>query len=105
MYLNNYEINFKYQKKEKKILENDKFIATVSKNQFNQYFANVKKVDNRKYIREIIFGEDYMTIKFETEKTLPNKKRRGNALRLFSIYLAKNGMQDYVINQRLLKSA
>lgn len=73
----------------------------------NYYFVNAtcKQTRNRKYISKIITKGDIIGFYLETEYPIADEQRIGNALRMYSIIAATNGLGGYVSNQRLMKAA
>lgn len=79
-----------------------------SRVEHNHFFAVMPKANtnNRKYISKIdITNDGKLGFYLETECPLNNVGRRGNALRFFSIVAANNGLDLFVKNHRLMKSA
>ena len=82
-------------------------IFEAAKEDFNNYFATAlpSQTKNRKHIVSTAYFGNKITITFETQKMLPCKERRGNALRQYSRFLAENGFDIYVNNHRLMRAA
>ena len=78
-----------------------------AKSRHNYYFVNAtsKQTRNRKYISRIITRGDIIGFYLETEYPIVDEDRIGNALRMYSIIAATNGLGGYVSNQRLMKAA
>ena len=107
VYRNKYYIEMKitmrlsspFSMKEIQMLEN----ARV---QYNNYYVNAtrRQTENRKHISKIVTKEDIIGFYLETEFTIANTQRIGNALRMYAIVAATNGFDEYVSNQRLMRA-
>lgn len=108
MYQNKYSVTWVIKTaKHRAISSTDKIIILESVKDFNNYYKNAtsKMTKNRKFISDVRFYNNCVTIKFETEFPLLDERRRGNALRQFSRILSDNGMQVYVYKHRLMRAA
>jgi len=105
MYSNRYEVTWVFRKrKDKKFSQSEKNMIQNTKDDFNDYYDNANKRTNRKYISNISFDDNQITICFETKEELSNVLRRGNALCKFSRLLAVNGFRCFVKNHRLMRT-
>lgn len=108
MYPNNYYVEMKiatrlssaFSLNELQILENARI-------RHNNYFVNAtsRQTKNRKHISKIITKGDIIGFYLETEYPVSNTQRIGNALRMYTIIAATNGLGVYVANHRLMRAA
>lgn len=76
----------------------------MAKEDFNDYYRDTDSNMNHKYISKIEFSHNRVRIHFETERKLQNILRRGNALRQYSRFLAKDGFDPFVHEHQLMRA-
>lgn len=108
MYNNMYYVEMKITKRLSSVFNiNEIQILENARIRHNNYFVNAtcRQTKNRKYISKIITKGDIIGFYLETEHPVADTQRIGNALRMYSIIAATNGLGGYVSNQRLMKAA
>lgn len=108
MYNNMYYVEMKITKRLSSVFNiNETQILENARIRHNNYFVNAtcRQTKNRKYISKIITKGDVIGFYLETEHPVADTQRIGNALRMYSIIAATNGLGGYVSNQRLMKAA
>lgn len=108
MYTNKYYVEMKittrlasaFNRNELQVLENARI-------RHNNYFVNAsrRQTKNRKHISKIVTKGDIIGFYLETEYPVAKTQRIGNALRMYAIMAATNGLGGYVLNQRLMRAA
>lgn len=85
MYNNKYTVTWMLKNVKQRVFsQSDQNIVFNSVNDFNTYFrsATYEMTKNKKYISNVSFINNCVTIYFETQYALPDINRRGNALRM-----------------------
>lgn len=108
MYKNMYYVEMKITKRLSSVFNmNEIQMLENARIRHNNYFVNAtsRQTKNRKHISKIVTKGDVIGFYLETEHPVADTRRIGNALRMYSIMAATNGLGSYVSKQRLMRAA